>query len=148
MRHALVLSGFMATLLLAACGERPAEPADGTPQGSVQAARFDEDFNLRVGETANVGGQALTITFRRVSDDSRCPMDAVCVWMGDATVSLDVTVGRMAWTPFDVHTHVEPKKAAFRDFNIELVSLLPYPRSDSPIDPASYVVRLRVKRVG
>jgi hypothetical protein len=146
MRTPVVLLIFAATLSLAACNRAPAEPGDDSPQGSVLAVRFDETFDLRVGNSANVGGQALTIAFRRVEGDSRCPMDAICVWTGDATAHLDVTVGRMAWTPVSVHTHVEPRRAGFREFSIELVALTPYPRSDQPIRPEDYVAQLRVKR--
>lgn len=144
MRHRMVL-WIVPLLLAAACSKPPAEPT-GAPQGAIVEARFDEEFDLRAGATANVGGNALTVAFRRVAGDSRCPMDAVCVWMGDATVQLDVTVGRMAWTPRELHTHLEPKRTTFREFAIELVSLTPYPQSDRTIRPEDYVARLRVTR--
>ena len=143
MRHRMVL-WIVPLLLAAACSKPPAEPT-GAPQGAIVEARFDEEFDLRAGATANVGN-ALTVAFRRVAGDSRCPMDAVCVWMGDATVQLDVTVGRMAWTPRELHTHLEPKRTTFREFAIELVSLTPYPQSDRSIRPEDYVARLRVTR--
>ncbi len=130
----------------AGCGNQPADPDSGTPQTSVTQARFDEEFDLRAGHIAYVGGNALTLAFRRVNHDSRCPMDAVCVWMGDAVVQLDVTIGRMAWTPTQLHTHLEPKRTDFRDYTIQLVSLAPYPKSDVVIKPEDYVARLRVTR--
>jgi hypothetical protein len=131
---------------MAACGNEPAEPAADGPQNAVQEARFDDTFELKVGGMANVGGQALTLAFRGVDGDSRCPMDAVCVWMGDALARLDVTVGRMAWTPIELHTHVEPRAARFREFTVELLGLTPYPKSDVTIRPEEYVARLKVTR--
>ena len=145
MRQRSVLTVLAVVVGLTACSKPPAEPTSD-PQTSVTEARLDEEFNLRAGQTANVGGNALTIAFRRVSGDSRCPMDAVCVWMGDAVVQLDVTVGRMAWTPTELHTHLDPKRTSFREYSIDLVSLLPYPKSDLTIKPEDYVARLRVAR--
>jgi hypothetical protein len=145
MRQSSVLTVLAVVVGLAACSNAPAEP-NSDPQTSVAVVRLDEEFDLRAGQTANVGGNALTIAFRRVSGDSRCPMDAVCVWMGDAVVQLDVTVGRAAWTPTELHTHLEPKRTSFREYSIDLVSLLPYPKSDQTIKAEDYVARLRVTR--
>lgn len=145
MRHQLVLSMLVVTLSYTACDNPPAEP-NGSPQGTVQEARFDEIFDLRVGRAAHIGGNALTLAFRRVDGDSRCPMDAVCVWMGDALARVEVAVGKAAWTPIELHTHLDPKQATVGDYSIELVALLPYPRSDQTINPDEYVAQLRVSR--
>ena len=56
-----------------ACAEGPSTPAD-VPLGS--------EFTLAPGETALVGDDGLLVTFESVTEDSRCPMDAICVWAG------------------------------------------------------------------
>ena len=50
------------------------EPALGRP------------FDVKAAEVATI--QGLHITFEGVSDDSRCPRGAQCVWAGDATVAV------------------------------------------------------------
>src|SRR5436853_321878 len=49
------------------------------------------EFSLSLGKTAAVTGTPYRITFNRVSEDSRCPVDVTCVWAGDAKVELTIT---------------------------------------------------------
>jgi hypothetical protein len=86
----------------------------------------------------------LLVGFRGVSSDSRCPTDVQCVWAGDATARIQATVGRMAWTGFDLHSTLEPKAATFRSWEIRLVKVEPSPRSTEGIPPGAYVVTLEV----
>lgn len=130
-------------LLLVAlgCGNGPADsPAE--PAATVEA-RTGREFRLRVGGIARLDGDVL-VAFRGVSGDSRCPIDVVCVWAGDAEVRLEATIGRMAWTAFTLHTGEEPRTASFSGRTIHLIAVEPSRRSDEAIDPSSYVVRLRV----
>jgi hypothetical protein len=102
----------LALAALAGC----ATPSIGSP--SVRT-----DGLARLNESVQVG--ALTVTPRRVIEDSRCPTNARCVWAGRAIVrtevkgrgwreSLDLTLG----TPIATHgttialTSVEPGKLA------------------------------------
>ena len=39
---------------------------------------------LRVGESVRLPQYGYTVTFEKVAEDSRCPMDAICDWQGDA----------------------------------------------------------------
>jgi hypothetical protein len=43
-------------------------------------------FELKVGQTAEIEGHKFTL--QEVSSDSRCPVDAKCIWAGEATVHL------------------------------------------------------------
>ena len=68
-----------AVLLAAAC----VEPSTEVP--------LAQDFELSLGQTVAIAGTAHRVTFEAVPEDSRCPTDAVCVWAGNARVSLRVT---------------------------------------------------------
>lgn len=48
-----------------------------------------QEFTLAVGKSALVGGRWL-IEFTSVPEDSRCPMNARCIWEGNARVAFQI----------------------------------------------------------
>ena len=83
------------------------------------------------------------MSFDRVASDSRCPMDAICVWAGDATVSLTVSRDGQKVNK-ELHTQPNGSEATYSGYTIKLVGLAPYPRSDRQIQPKDYVATLSV----
>lgn len=144
MRIRVIAVTAAAGLALAACTSNATDTSDRN-DNVVQVAA-DTPFRLRAGEIASVGTDGLMIAFRRVDGDSRCPSDVTCVWSGDATVVLDVTVGRVAWTAAQVHTHVEPRATDYREYRITLVDLSPVPVSTRSIAAGDYSATLEVAR--
>ncbi|MGH7460135.1 MAG: hypothetical protein ACREMA_03785 [Longimicrobiales bacterium] len=141
-RHLVHAAAFVA---LAGCtSNEPTQPGDPASESIVDVG-IGQPFQLRPGTTAQLPG-GLLVGFKGVSSDSRCPSDVVCVWQGDASVRINATVGRMAWTPFDLHTGINPKDASFRDWQIRLVAVNPHPRSTAPIPPGDYTITLEVTR--
>ena len=57
---------------------------NGSPAGPT--VLLNEQFTLAPRETASIRDTSLRLEFMRVSGDSRCPGDAICVWAGDAIV--------------------------------------------------------------
>jgi hypothetical protein len=100
---------------------------------------------LRVSETSRLADQRTTITFVRVSDDSRCPTGVTCVWEGDAVAELTVeTDGSPA---AHVQLHANPRfaqDAAVHGLRIRLERLEPYPEADRPIPAGEYRVVLLI----
>jgi hypothetical protein len=116
-----------------------------SPVGPV--VPFDAPFELRVGSAVVVAGSGGGLVFLRVSSDSRCPIDAVCIQGGDAVVHLKAVDG-VRTDLLALHTgDTSRATAAFGSRLVTLVDLHPYPFSSQPIDPASYVATLRVTRV-
>ncbi len=66
----------LATLALSACAAVP------------NAAPLRSDGFARLGEATRIG--ALIVTPRAVIEDSRCPINASCVWAGRAIVRTEV----------------------------------------------------------
>jgi hypothetical protein len=130
-------------LMVGACSGAPTEDDSELPAATVEA-REGQTFRLSPGGMARVGRAGVLISFVGITADSRCPIDVVCVWEGDAAARVNVTVGRMAWTPFDLHTSQEPRTIQFQDRTITLVSVEPSARSNERIDPARYIITLRV----
>jgi len=133
-----------ATLLLdaflAACSSGGYGPTDsGTPspsEGSVSVA---------VGERVAVGATGVTIEFRAVTEESRCPLNAVCVWEGNGQVELTLASGYGATRDATLNTSLEPRRVDFAGLRIILSGLAPHPTGE-PIDPADYVATFRIER--
>jgi hypothetical protein len=102
------------------------------------------EFNLPLGQTAVLSGTGYRITFNRVTEDSRCPIDVVCVWAGDARIQLTIDRSR---APGDIRILGLTPPNSESDLNgvrIRLVSLAPAPRQSEPSAKRQYVARLVV----
>lgn len=131
-------------LAASACASDPSEPFNPDPAQAIVTGDVGQTFELRVGQFAHIGDSQLQIGFQGVTQDSRCPVDVTCVWAGDAALRVHATIAKMAWTPFTLHTNLEPRSTKFRDYTITVVGLKPDPRSDEEISTRNYVVTLRV----
>ena len=70
----------------------PTAPAADVGDPPIVVQQSPGDVQLHVGETATLEGGALLVTMVQVAEDSRCPMDVMCVWMGRAVVTLHVVL--------------------------------------------------------
>ncbi|HVG52823.1 MAG TPA: hypothetical protein VM846_00260 [Vicinamibacterales bacterium] len=106
---------------------------------------FDQPFTLTVGERASFDGVRLSVEFTRVSGDSRCPADAVCIQGGDAIVHVRVITGTTG--EYELHTGDSSRAAVTQGaFRIALVELQPYPFSSRTIAQDEYRATLTVSR--
>ena len=98
---------------------------------------LNEQFTLALGQMASLQDTSVTVQFLRVSGDSRCPADAVCIQGGDALVHIRAVNGSTA--EYELHTGDQSRAAAtHRDIRIELVQLQPYPFSSRTIPADEY----------
>ena len=128
---ALVL---VVSALSAGCAGHSNSPND-TPLG--------QPFDLRAGSSAVLDG-GLKVTFERVPADSRCPMDALCIRAGDATVALAISRDGADAVARELRTDSAASETSYPGYSIKLIALAPYPRSDRPILPGDYVATLTV----
>jgi hypothetical protein len=130
MRHFLLA---ICLLPAAAClGNSPTEPAP-----------VDREVILAPGQTAEFN-RGLSVRFVSVIGDSRCPVDAVCFWGGDAIVRIHIAAGTGRGDR-DLHTStMEP--VTFDDVQVRLVELTPYPFSGRDTPTSEYRATLRVIR--
>jgi predicted enzyme related to lactoylglutathione lyase len=64
-------------------------------------------FTLKPGQTA--AAQGVIVTFRHVLSDSRCPINALCVWAGEATVEFIVRgLGKAA--KYELELGIDPAR--------------------------------------
>ena len=101
-------------------------------------------FTLSPGEVAKVDGADLRFEFVRVSGDSRCPADAICIQGGDAIVQIRA-IGGTSPTLLGLHTGDSSQASAtYESARITLVELQPYPFSSRTIAPDEYRATLTV----
>ncbi|MFD0000179.1 hypothetical protein [Nocardia sp. NPDC127526] len=135
--------------VVTACGSpvapTPAGPGPDSVPGSVNA-ELGADFTLAAGATAHLDDDRLTVLFRGVSNDSRCPEepDIRCVWEGDATIALTVTSNGTA-AEHDLKVQPPGNELALDGYRIHLVALRPG-GSTQTIPQSEYRVDLRVSR--
>jgi hypothetical protein len=118
---------------------------DSAGGGGVVCARLGEPFNVRVGETAYIADTRLSVRVDSVPDDSRCPRDAVCVWAGNARVSLTLRDASNT-DDVEVNSTVDPRALVRWGYTVQLVDVQPTPISGQPIPAERYVARLVVTR--
>ena len=93
----------------------PAPAPHGVPLGQV--------FSIEVGESVDVIGEGLTVVYRELLADSRCPIGVQCIAAGDASIALDVTKEDSPPATLVLHTDDEPSAGAYLDYTVELVQL-------------------------
>lgn len=123
-----------AVLVLGACDERVTGPT--TP--------LNADFVLAPGQAAAVAQSGAQVRFDRVSNDSRCPADAICIQGGDALVHISV-LSSGSRREYELHTG-NMRPIVHNELTVHLVQLIPYPYSSRTIAPDEYRATLRVTR--
>jgi hypothetical protein len=121
-------------------------PTDPVVYSQAEAA---DSIRVRVGQTVVVEG--IRVRFSAVESDSRCPVDAVCVWAGDAIANFVVEQNcecRSAAFDLKLHTTLQPKSGTAYGFKVELLLLSPAPRASQPIRQADYSAWLRITKAG
>ena len=101
-------------------------------------------FILAPNVVAAVGSDGLRLEFLRVSGDSRCPVDAVCIQGGDAVVHVRAEDGS-GGAELELHTGDTARASAtFRAYTVTLVDVHPYPFSGRTIAQKDYRITIRV----
>ena len=108
---------------------------------------LEQEFKLKIGETAKLKPEGMEVEFHSVAEDSRCPTGVNCVWAGNAKILLKVK--KDAGQPADVelNTNINPKTSRYLEYELRLRELRPYPASDTTIKSSEYEVTLTVHKL-
>ena len=107
---------------------------------------INKEFSLGIGQTASIEGEKLVIKFRAVLEDSRCPVNVLCVWAGNGKVEFEVIDIDGQNKTIILNTEDEPRSVTLKKHKLKLISLNP-PRIDGvSISPGDYSVTLLVER--
>ncbi|WP_338462277.1 hypothetical protein VZH09_02025 [Synechococcus elongatus IITB7] len=96
-------------------------------------------YTIPLGKTITANPSQLTIQYRSLVADSRCPTGARCVWQGDAQVVLAI-----AGQDYTFHTTLEPQSHVIGRYRVRLTQVEPYPsiKPQPTSKPASVTVAI------
>lgn len=108
-----------------------------------------DPFQLRVGQRAVIEGVDLDVRFLEVSNDSRCPSNALilCVWEGDAVIVVETSPKDADALHHVLHTNLEPKAVSLGSVRLSLQRLDPDPQDVTPIPSHEYLATFVVETV-
>jgi hypothetical protein len=138
----LVVAG--ASVSLACTGSGAA--VGSTSPSATKVVALGENFDLSPGQTAVVDGGALTVSFEKVSEDSRCPTGVQCIWAGNGAVVLAPSTPSTGRYTVTLNTTLTPHAVKAGSYEVSLVGLNPYPQQGSTIPRASYIATLHATR--
>jgi hypothetical protein len=138
--------------------EADVDASDVTSPAQVPSASpgqpLPADVRVQAGDTVTLDNGALLVTFSQVTEDSRCPKDVMCVWMGRAVVSLHVVVDGVDRGDVAAELYAGPRNPRSPDravmvdrYRLSLTDLQPYPTASTAgkRDPVNaYVATLHV----
>ncbi len=88
-------------------------------------------MTIGINKTITLPDSKVKVSFSRVAEESRCPVDVTCVWEGIAVVDLKLVNGAETKTVELATRDFEPKNVKrnvlFGGYNISLEDLKPYP---------------------
>lgn len=107
-------------------------------------------FKLKINQTTALKSDNIKVTLLKVTDDSRCPSDVVCIWAGQVSVLVNVTknnvnLGDVTLTLGAGNPELAVKNVG--DYIVEVIEVNPYPISTHRILPSEYIVTLKVSKM-
>ena len=113
---------------------------------------IDQNKTIALGNCAFVTAfETPMICFDSLITDSRCPVNAVCIWEGYAAVKLSVVIhtgtvqGITLSTLKDATTSIPPNETVIDGYHIKLLDVTPYPLAGSSV-PGERKVLLEIKK--
>jgi hypothetical protein len=142
-------------LIVALCGWSVAAPGSAAiavePLSPVAFAQDDAEtvVTLRIGESVTPSGSTTVVTFTAVSDDSRCPDGANCIWAGDATVTFRVQPAKGEAQVVALRFRgQDARSATVAGLRLTLERLDPAPKVGETISGDQYQVAVAIARAG
>lgn len=104
---------------------------------TLQVAYQDTVFN---------SNKTVWITFDSLLEDSRCPLDVICVWAGNAKVSFGFFADENKYG-FSLDTHGNlTRDSTISSYKISLINVAPYPHTDSLFTPQDYSTKIIISK--
>jgi len=130
----------LALWCVTACADGARAPGEPVVlQAPVDSIVLPPGAVVRVGE--------LRLSFVGVQGDSRCPINVVCVWQGNAAVEMALAIGSGPTSPAVLNTADGVPVVEHEGYRVTLLGLAPAPRSTVQTPPNAYRASVRVETV-
>lgn len=108
---------------------------------------LNKSFQLKINQTAIIEPGNINITFLNITEDSRCPEEAVCVWPGQvkALFRLDTQQTRGNLFNLTLNSNETQSEKNITGYSVKLFSIDPYPESGKSTFINGYVATLSLK---
>ncbi len=114
-------------------------------QTAVTAA-LGEVFTIGIGQSAEITGEDMQITFNEVIGDSRCPQNVTCIWAGVASSRVTIVHEGINYSiALNQPGLTDQAKDSFINYTLTH-SLNPYPRAGEEISSRDYRLTMTVTR--
>lgn len=111
--------------------------------------QLDKVFDVSFQKTATFCDGAISITFTKVTQDSRCPEDVVCFWQGLAEVEVLIAVNgseeKFLFSTFPTFQDV-PSEVTYRGYIFNLEGVKPYPNTKFSQKEKDYSIQMLVEK--
>lgn len=138
LQRALLVLSSVCVMVLAGCV--PVEPIE-----------INEEFTLEFGGTGHNKRQDMLVIFDGVVEDSRCPSTVNCIVAGQVTLALSLTVAgtteHLQLTLGDNRDNAIHRFGDAGDYELELLSVSPYPETEEPLPQKKYLATFIIRRV-
>lgn len=133
----------------AGCGDPGSDGGPGEAGPAAVRVPLAQPFELAMGETAEVGPEALRLELRALAEESRCPPGAECPAPGNAAVVIGVEASGGGTATITLNTDRPPRDVGAYGHVVRLESLAPgAPPAGADPDTAAYRATLHVTREG
>ncbi len=141
----LTLTGALLLVAVGACATAPT--ATETTGSATTTGQAETRVTLAIGQSVSPNGFAAEVTLVDVTDDSRCPTGANCVWAGDATVTLRVRPTNGQAESIALHTSgPEARAGQAAGLRLTLERLDPLPTAGQATSRDDYRVAILISR--
>ncbi len=127
----IIFSSLLLILLFAGCHKEEA------------SRQFPVESKFKIDQTFHFNDNPLQFTLAEIND-SRCPRDVVCVWIGQAEVKIVVKSPVQGTVVLNTFNH---EKDTLGDYAFQLVDVSPYPISTKTIALDEYEVTLKIEKL-
>ncbi len=112
-------------------------------------AKLDTPITLTFNRIASVEDEKILIEFADLTEDSRCPVNVTCVWEGQVTVALNISIDDTASGSISLTSRAGHEELALADINgysIRLAKVEP-PKTQDEIDFSEYIITLIISKI-
>jgi hypothetical protein len=110
-------------------------------------ASLGEPVMLGVGQAVSIAGSGDKLMFSGVVSDSRCPVDVVCVWAGEALLAFELSGENAAVARLVAVGPGGEASAVLGFYRLTVLELEPEPQSTAPTPPGSYEATIVLDRL-